>query len=209
MQPTEWIVLSGTTSSGKTTISQFFKKLGYPTVPDLTRIYIETLFDLGYTIEQVRSDKSLFFNKVHEFRLWCENELSKYTSTPIVFDRAAPETIAYARVDGFNEADFWNTVKKYRYKTVFMPQPLAFEPDGMRTNNPKRRLQVFEELKDVYTSLGYNIIEIPVLSIEKREVFIQQHLKVMEIKPPKNKNEVKDCIANVIEEYIRKVKVEA
>lgn len=207
MNPTQWIVLSGTTSSGKTTISQFFERLGFPIVPDLTRVYIDTLLNAGYTIEQIRDDKSMFFNKVHEFRLWWEDKLSKFSNVPIVFDRAAPETIAYARVDGFDENDFWETVKKYRYQTVFMPQPLAFVPDGMRTNDPKRRLRVFDELKEVYTHLGYDIIEIPVLPAEKREVFIQQHLKVMEIKPPENSDEVKEYIAYVMEEYVEKVKL--
>jgi predicted ATPase len=205
MKPTKWIVLSGTTSSGKTTISQLFDRLGFPTVPDLTRVYIDTLFSQGNTIEQIRNDKSTFFNTVHQFRLWFEDKLSRYTHVPIVFDRAAPETIAYARVDGFDENNFWDTVKKYRYQTVFMPQPLAFVPDGMRTNDPERRLQVFDELKDVYTRLGYDIIEIPVLPIEKREVFVQQHLKVMEIKPTKQANETKAYIEGLMEEYIKKV----
>ncbi len=205
MNATQWIVLSGTTSSGKTTISQFFERLGFPTVPDLTRVYIDTLFSEGYTIGEIRNDKNLFFHKVHEFRLWWEEKLSQFSNVPIVFDRAAPEIIAYARVDGFDENSFWGTVKKYRYQTVFIPQPLAFESDGMRNNDPQRRLRVFEELKDVYTNLGYGIIEIPVLSAEKREVFLQQHLKVMEIKPPKNADEVKVYINEVMGEYIERI----
>lgn len=202
MIATQWLVLSGTTSSGKTTISSFFEQLGYPTVPDLTRVYIDTLLKEGHTIEQIRSDKSMFFNNVHKYRLWWENKLSLYADVPIVFDRAAPETIAYARVDGFGESNLWETAKKYRYQTVFMPQPLAFVPDGMRNNDPKRRLRVFDELKNVYTHLGYEIIEIPVLSIEKREVFTQQHLNVMGVAPPKNSVEVKAFIKNVMKEYV-------
>lgn len=205
MMNTQWIVLSGTTSSGKSTISMFFERLGYPVVPDLTRVYIDTLLSKGFSIEQIRSDKSLFFHKVHELRLWCEARLSKYSNVPIVFDRAAPETIAYARVDSFDENDFWETAKKYRYQTVFMPQPLPFVPDGMRTNNPERRLRVVDELKDVYTSLGNDIIEIPAISIDKREQFIRRHLKVMDIKPSKNSEEVKSYINAVMREFIVKI----
>lgn len=208
MIATQWLVLSGTTSSGKTTISSFFERLGYPTVPDLTRVYIDTLFSKGFTIEQIRSDKSMFFNNVHKYRLWWEKKLSLYADVPIVFDRAAPETIAYARVDGFDESNLWETAKKHQYQTVFMPQPLAFVPDGMRNNDPKRRLNIFNEIMEVYTQLGYDIIEIPVLPIEKREVFVQQHLNVMEIKPPKNSEKVKAYIDELMEEYVRKVEEE-
>lgn len=202
---TQWIVLSGTTSSGKSTISLFFKRLGYPVVPDLTRVYIDTLLSKGFTIEQIRSDKSMFFNKVHKLRLWVEDTLAKYIDTPIVFDRAVPETIAYARVDNFDESSFWETIKEYRYRTVYMPKPLPFVADGMRTNNPERRLQVFDELKGVYTSLGYDIIEIPVLSVEKREQYIEKHLEVMETKSPKNSGEVKAYIEDVMGEFVTNI----
>lgn len=208
MVTTKWIVLTGTTSSGKSTLCDYLHKRGFPVVKDLTRVYINILFEEGFTVEQIRNDKSKFFNRVHELRLWWQGKLKNYTDEPIVFDRAAPENIAYARVDGFDENTFWETTKKYRYNTIFMPKPLAFKPDGMRTNNPERRLKVFDEIKDVYTHLGYNIIEIPVLPIDKREVFIEKHLEVMEITPTSMSSEASSFINDVMQKYKAKIRTE-
>jgi predicted ATPase len=197
-----WWVLSGTTSSGKTTVGNYLKQQGFPVIPDITRIYIDTLLASGYSVNQIRHKPKDFFYRIHNYRAWVEEQLLPYANETLVFDRALPETIAYARVDGFDESPLFEKLN-HRYQKILLLHPLPFTADDMRNPDPVRRLKVFETMKQVYVELGYNIVEIPVLETAKRETFLQEKVQGV---LPNNNDDIELAIKNIINKLIMQVK---
>ena len=54
---TNWYVITGGPSTGKTTIIDLLQKKGYKTTIEHARHYIDTMHDDGQTVEEIRSNK--------------------------------------------------------------------------------------------------------------------------------------------------------
>ncbi len=122
MSETNWYVITGAPSSGKTTLLKELEKIGYRVVHEVARAHIETQMAQGRTLEEIRSDKQSFENRVLNRKIALEAQLPKHEV--IVFDRAVPDSIAYFELAGLDTAEAIARSPRNRYRKVFLLDPL-------------------------------------------------------------------------------------
>ncbi|NJN36399.1 MAG: AAA family ATPase [Nitrospiraceae bacterium] len=100
-------------------------------------------------------------------------------SNSIIFDRAIPDMIAYANLFQSDTTAYVNASKEFRYN----PMVFYFAAwQEIYTNDEERKIgfegaQAFGiDVKSIYESLGYRILEVPRLSIVERAKFILERI---------------------------------
>ena len=171
------VVITGAQCTGKTTIIEKLKELGYYTVPEAAREVIEEQ-------EKIGSDALPWKNKLAFQKLVLKKQIELEESIPenakIVFlDRGIPDGIAYLKAAQIPvPEEFYLAAKKYRYNFVFLLDELPFyEKDNARKESPEERKIIQKEIKKVYEELGYKVIQVPFMSVEERVRFILERMK--------------------------------
>jgi predicted ATPase len=178
MKQTNWIVVTGGPSSGKSTLLEYFKSQGHFIVPESARILIDQEIAKGKTLQEIRADEGAFQNKVLEMKLKWEEKTSPEQFT--FFDRGIPDSIAYTQVCGVDTTLAFVASQKRRYKKVFHLEQVPFENDYSRIEDQEKAHVVSELLFDVYTSLGYKVVRVPLMSIEERAILIFRSIEARE-----------------------------
>jgi predicted ATPase len=166
MSETNWHVVTGAPSSGKTALVWEFEKLGYRVIHEVARSYIETLMNQGWTLEEIRADKKSFENRILNAKITIEEDLPK--DQLIIFDRAIPDSIAYFEVAGLNAKEAIEKSPRNRYKKVFLLDLLPFEVDNARIEDSRIAIRLDKCLEQSYKMLGYEVTRIGVMPIEER-----------------------------------------
>ena len=113
MSETNWYVVTGAPSSGKTVLVRELEKLGYRVIHEVARAYIKTQMEQGRTLEEIRADKRSFENWILHAKIAIEAELPK--DQVIIFDRAIPDSIAYYKSLGLDTTPVIKVSKQRRY----------------------------------------------------------------------------------------------
>ena len=92
---TNWYVITGGPSSGKTTTVNLLKDRGYITTIEHARHYLDTQRLKGKTVEEVRKNQIEFQTGVLKMQLEQEREISP--EVQVFLDRAIPDALAYYR----------------------------------------------------------------------------------------------------------------
>lgn len=173
---TNWYVITGGPSSGKTTTVDALAKLGYKTTIEHARHYIDTQRHAGRTVDDIRNHQKEFQLGVLDMQIEQENEISP---TDIVFlDRAIPDALAYYRFLNLQpEEKLLNAMKSVSYKKIFILEYLPLVNDYARTEDVAAQKRIHELLCEVYESLPFQIIHVPVLPVESRIALILKNLK--------------------------------
>ncbi|MDY6987866.1 MAG: AAA family ATPase [Thermodesulfobacteriota bacterium] len=166
MSDTNWCVISGAPSSGKTTLVEELERRGYRVIHEVARAIIETGREQGRTLEEIRSDKESFQNLVLNTKIAIESELPK--DEVIFFDRAIPDSIAYFDVAGLNAKEAVAKSPRNRYKKIFLLDRLPYLKDGARTEDRQAAAILDQRLEASYSALGYEVIRIGVMPVKER-----------------------------------------
>jgi len=167
---TNWQVITGAPSCGKTTLIDLLADKGFQTVPEGARLYLEKEIASGRTIEQIRSNETALQCSIKDMQLEIERGLR--VNDLLFLDRALPDCLAWYRVFGLNPNAFLRECFHYRYAAVFMLDRLPLQLDSLRYKD--EALQDFTEqwhIRD-YSALGYHIVRVPVLPPEERLAFV-------------------------------------
>jgi len=167
---TNWHVITGGPSSGKTKVIEYLAFSGYQTFPEAARLLIDIEQSKGKTMEEVRGDETEFQRKVLQMKIEAEKRLT--TNQLIFFDRGIPDSIAYYRLCGENPAPVIKASEKRKYKKVFLLEQLPFEKDYARIENEKLAKNIQRLIQQSYIDLGYEVIKVPLKKIEERVRFI-------------------------------------
>lgn len=186
---TNWVVITGGPSSGKTTTINDLKARGFPIVLEAARQLEEEELKRGKSIVEARGGDEIEFNhRVLDKKMENEDHLNPNDS--IFLDRGIPDTIAYARYYKEDETYAKEASLKRRYKAVFVLDPLPkFEEGKGRIEDVKFTQKMGQLLPSIYMELGYEAIIVPVFSedqgesVRLRSEFILSHLSL-----PKNKS---------------------
>ena len=170
MKETNWYVITGAPSSGKTAVISALEQLGYPVVHEVARNYIDKELKRGKSIGQIKADILSFERHILYKKLEIEKSLPK--NAQVFLDRAVPDSIGYYILEGLSPDDPIKKSKQTRYKKIFLFERLQFEKDGVRSENDKTAASLDRILKESYQMLGYKIIIVPLLSIDDRVDFI-------------------------------------
>ncbi len=171
---TSWYVITGAPCSGKTSVIHGLERLGYRVVHEVARAYIDEELKKGKNLEQIKADGLAFERHILNRKVKIEASLAK--DDVVFFDRALPDSIAYFKIEGLNPGEPLEKSKDVRYKKVFLLQRLVFEKDPVRSEDEAIAIELDRLIKDSYQMLGYDVVHVPVLSIQERIEFILQRI---------------------------------
>ncbi len=170
MQQTHWHVITGAPCSGKTAVICELERRGYPVVHEVARAYIHEKLQKGKTMAQIKGDILAFERHILYQKIEIEQSLSK--DATIFLDRAIPDSIGYYLLEGLNPDDPIQKSGLWRYKNIFFFERITFEKDAVRSENDRIATALDGLLKKSYQMLGYEIISVPLMTIEDRVDFI-------------------------------------
>jgi predicted ATPase len=175
MTNTNWYVITGGPSSGKTTTVDILKSRGYKTTIEHARHYIDTGRVAGKTTEEIRANQTAFQRGVLDMQI--EQERALAPDEVVFLDRAIPDALAYYRFLGLSEDErLSQALHEASYKKIFILDPLPLSPDYARTEDEMAQKKIHALLAEVYESLDTQVVRVPILPPEERVDFILTRL---------------------------------
>lgn len=172
---TNWYVITGGPSTGKTTGVNLLAEKGYNTAIEHARHYIETMSIGGKTVAEIRENKLEFQQGVLKMQI--EQEAKLDPEEAVFLDRAIPDALAYYRFLRLEPDALLNAALAHvDYKKVFILDRLPLVKDYARTENESEQRHIHSLIIEVYKSLSFPIVHVPVLPPEERVQFILNNL---------------------------------
>lgn len=163
---TNWSVFTGAPCSGKTTVLNALKALGYKCIPEAARMYIETELAKGRSLTEIRADEMAFQKKIIQVKNEVESKLPPQEI--VLLDRAMPDSIAYLRLAKLDTTEIMALSKNFRYRHIFIFDPLPLQQDHVRNESEETNLLLDKQHELDYRELGYKPIRVPVMSVQQR-----------------------------------------
>jgi predicted ATPase len=171
---TNWHVITGAQSCGKTTLIDQLADEGFRTVPEVARQYFEEEMAKGRTMDEIAEDQAALERRLMDMQLRIEHGLR---ATDVVFlDRALPDMLTFYRVFGLNPNESLAECFHHRYASVFVLDRLPIEQDGLREEVDVSATLLDEWLPRDYSALGYDVVRVPVLPPQERLAFVLERL---------------------------------
>ena len=171
---TNWHVITGAPSSGKTTLIDQLADKGFRTVSETARLYIEKEMARGRTIDEIRENADALERGLIEMQLRFERALR---ATDVAFlDRGLPDGLTYCRVAGLNPNEILSECFHHRYASIFVLDRLPVQQDDLRIEEDATAGLLDEWLARDYSALGYSVVRVPVLSPKDRLAFVLERL---------------------------------
>jgi predicted ATPase len=174
MSQTNWYIITGGPSSGKTKVIEHLAFLGHEIRPEAARIYIDNELSKGRTLGQIRDNAKAFQEEVLDMKLLSEDEAP--ADSLIFLDRGMPDGLVYSRHYGADVTRVLQACHRRRYQKIFLlDTPLKYEVDYARTEDPVEARAIHEDIAKVYAEFNYEVIRIPLIPIAERVRMILSH----------------------------------
>lgn len=177
------IVISGASSGGKSTLLDELSKQGYTIIPEIGRRLVKEQLALNGNILPWENPLS-FCEMLIERSIAAYHEANKLESVKdqiIFFDRSFLEGVCYYQtlnVLGANKYDQF--IREFRYyPIIFMVPPWKeiFCEDDERKKTFENAIEEYERLVKQFPKAGYELVEVPKMSVQERLKFILSYLK--------------------------------
>jgi predicted ATPase len=173
---TNWIVITGVPSSGKTTLINQLSEAGYSTLPDPARVVYERYADAEKMPPDVTLQTEIVEFLARSYREMDPDEL-------FFLDYGMPDNVVYQESLGLDTASSVRYCEEFRYKQVFLLAPLEFQFDGTRDKDYQYREEIFAKTAQKYEYFGYHLNLLP---RDSASGLMERILRIME------KNEIID-----------------
>ena len=170
------IVITGGPGAGKTTLLLALQARGYIIVGDSARAIIQDRRRRGLS---PRPDANEFAHET--LRMDIENFVH-HAATPghVFFDRSVLDALCgIDRVTPLNESELSMWLSKYQYfpkAFVLPPWKAIYENDAERDHTFEHAESVNRIAQEWYRRCGYQVLEVPMVSVEERCTFVLQAL---------------------------------
>lgn len=168
-------IITGGPGSGKSSLLNALIQEGYNGFEEISRVVIREQ-------HEINGDK-LPWKNLKDFAEICFERMSLQlnecnSSTPCFYDRGLPDIIAYMRRGGLHVPEkFFSKCQEYN-TIVFIAPPWSdiYINDDERPESFRDSMEIYQFLKETYTKLEFELIELPFVSISERVKFIQSYI---------------------------------
>lgn len=172
---TNWYVITGGPGSGKTTTVNQLNMLGYHTTIEHARHFIDTQMITGKTVEEIRKNQKEFQDGILDMQLMQEASLKP--DDLVFLDRALPDALAYYRFLKLEvDEKLTNALKNVSYKKIFILDFLPLVNDYARKENVAAQKEIHSLITEVYESLPFPVVRVPVLPPTERADFMLKNI---------------------------------
>ena len=171
---TRWSVITGAPCSGKTAVIHMLEQRGYQVIHEVARAYIDNELMRGKTLPEIKADEWAFERHILMEKIRIESTLKK--DEIIFFARAEPDSIDYFKLNRLDSGEPFQKSAEVRYQNVFLFERLRFLTDPVRSENEQTARRLGRLIEESYQSLGYELIQVPLLSVEERTQFVLERL---------------------------------
>ena len=175
-----FVVISGCSGGGKSTLLSELKKQGYHVVPEVGRRIVQEQLSLnGHSTpweNPLDFCELLVSNSIQEYKTASVMPIQK--NNLIFFDRSVLEGICYLNSLKINKYDYLLNEINYFHK-VFIVEPWKeiFCNDNERKHSFHDAVVEYERLMKFYAKIGYSVIKIPKNSVFARAKFLINYFK--------------------------------
>ena len=172
---TNWYVVTGGPSSGKTTTVNLLRERGYKTTIEHARHFIDTQCVTGRTVTEIRANQMAFQKGVLDMQM--EQERIIDCDELYFLDRALPDAFAYYRFLNLTpEPRLVEALTEVAYKKAFVLDLLPLVSDYARTEDSDAQVRIHALIVEVYESLKIVVEHVPVLPAVARVDFMLARL---------------------------------
>ncbi|MDD1823681.1 AAA family ATPase [Photobacterium sp. ZSDE20] len=171
------IIITGGPGAGKTTLINALGDMGYPTFTESSRQLIEEQSQLKNGI--------LPWLDLPGFARLCLTvmiEQKEQANQPQVafLDRAIPDICGYLTQANLTiDAIYREASKGYHPQVLFCrPEASIYVQDEVRPYPFEEALEIHHALVNVYQELGYEVVEVPFMSVAERVQYVESHLGI-------------------------------
>jgi len=158
------IVITGGPCSGKSSIISALKNRGFRTVSETAReVIADRHLDNSMTKEDAISiQRDIILRQIEKEKI-IDGSFETY-----FLDRGAIDIYGYYMHLAGSIPDDLKNIFLERYGMVFMLEPLKFIKDDIRREDDAEALELHRRIMHEYRSRGYDIINVPVMDLNKR-----------------------------------------
>ena len=171
-----FVLLSGCSGGGKSTLLEELRTRGHPVVEEPgRRIVREELERSGDALPWI--DAAAFARRAMEIAL-SDRELARNQRGWVFFDRGWIDAVsALDELTGEGMLPVFGAQHRY-HRNVFLapPWPEIYQRDTDRRHGFEESVAEFERLEQAYPALGYEVIMLPRVSVKERADFVLAEL---------------------------------
>jgi predicted ATPase len=169
-------VITGGPGSGKTTLIEALAAHGIRHMPEAGRSIIQDQVAIGGNALPW-ADRMAFAELMLSWEMR-SYRLAQDMDGPVIFDRGVPDVVGYLNLSGLPiPPHIQEAARKFRYHhRVFIapPWPEIFAQDAERKQSIEEAKATYRAMVNVYTSLGYELLHLPLASVEERVQFVRK-----------------------------------
>lgn len=173
--PSNWYVITGGPSSGKTTLIEQLAEHGYLVAPEIAREYIEQLLAHNRTLDSIKNNERQVQKDILTLAL--EREQNLDPKQMMFFDRGVADSLGYYKYYHLDETQIIEACQRIRYKKVFYCHQLPVAADKVRIEDLSAAQEIGSLIYQSYQQLGYDLIELPAIPVEERLALILANIE--------------------------------
>ena len=177
--PSRNFVITGTSGTGKTTLIEHLRGLGYVIFDEPTRVILnEQMAVNGAGVPS--KNPQLFLDLMLQYCVRCIDQARMPRPGNIFFDRGIPDIVAYAIRFGVSPAPFITAARLHTYNSrvfVLPPWREIFVTDNLRGKTFEEYSAFHDHIVHAYQEQGYQLIDVPLMSVEDRVSFVLNEVK--------------------------------
>ena len=171
------IVLAGGPSTGKTSVLNELKKLGFVCYDEAARDILSDYSSKGssFKLDPIKISREILWKRDNNYndasRISCKNDI-------IFYDRGVHEITAYLRFVNQSN-DYWEELlKNYKYDMVFIfpSWKEIYTKDDNRIEEYEEAMKISPFIYQIYDESSILSIEVPNISVKERVEFILNNI---------------------------------
>ena len=170
------IVLTGGPCSGKSTVLEELRKRGFSVLRETAKEIVAARRDIPMSKEESDIRQALIFNG----QVKKEDDAEKENHDILFLDRGLIDGLGYSVLYSGEESiqKYLPAVKNRKYDLIFIFEQLPFSSEGFRAvnENEEEALKIRNSIDNLYKKLGYQTINVPVMSVKERVEFILERI---------------------------------